>query len=151
MKVTPRNKKFGRYAPGDVFELKDRTAKLLIKMGKLERAEEIPAGDLAVVEPEVTKPEPVLEVVEETAPESAAEPDAVEADASELATESPTPEASALEPEMQQKVLTSAEPAAAPASKRQYQRRDMTAEGGKSAPAKKATKKAVTKRAGKKA
>lgn len=35
MKVTPVSRKFGKYAPGDVFELKDKTAKLLIKVGKL--------------------------------------------------------------------------------------------------------------------
>ena len=42
MKVTPAKKKFGKYSPGDVFELKDRTAKLLIKVGKLREADEVP-------------------------------------------------------------------------------------------------------------
>lgn len=36
MKVTPVSKKFGKYAPGDEFELPDRTAKVLIKIGKLQ-------------------------------------------------------------------------------------------------------------------
>lgn len=36
MKVTPVKKKFGKYAPGDEFELPDRTAKVLIKVGKLQ-------------------------------------------------------------------------------------------------------------------
>lgn len=35
MKVTPLNRKFGKYAPGDVFELPDRAAKVFIKVGKL--------------------------------------------------------------------------------------------------------------------
>jgi hypothetical protein len=36
MKVTPVSRKFGKYAPGDEFELPERTAKLLIKVGKLQ-------------------------------------------------------------------------------------------------------------------
>ena len=35
MKVTPVNKKFGKYSPGDPFDLPDKAAKLLIKVGKL--------------------------------------------------------------------------------------------------------------------
>lgn len=38
MKVTPIGKKFGKYAPGDVFELPDQTAKIFIKLKKLEVA-----------------------------------------------------------------------------------------------------------------
>lgn len=48
MKVTPVSRKFGKYAPGDVFELKDKTAKLLIKVGKLR-------------EPDVTQAAPVYQ------------------------------------------------------------------------------------------
>jgi hypothetical protein len=36
MKVTPINKKFGKYAPGDEFDLPDRIAKVLVKVGKLQ-------------------------------------------------------------------------------------------------------------------
>jgi hypothetical protein len=38
MQVTPINRKLGKYAPGDVFELRDKTAKALIKLGKLAEA-----------------------------------------------------------------------------------------------------------------
>lgn len=37
MKVTPVNKKFGKYAPGDVFDFPDKPAKVFIKIGKLEQ------------------------------------------------------------------------------------------------------------------
>jgi hypothetical protein len=36
MKVTPIGKKFGKYAPGDVFEFPDSPAKVFIKLKKLE-------------------------------------------------------------------------------------------------------------------
>jgi hypothetical protein len=39
MKVTPIKKKFGKYAPGDEFELPDKMAKVFIKVGKLARVE----------------------------------------------------------------------------------------------------------------
>ena len=39
MKVTPISKNFGKYKPGDVFELRDATAKILIKVKKLQAAE----------------------------------------------------------------------------------------------------------------
>ena len=35
MKVTPVGKKFGKYAPGESFDLPDKTAKIFIKLGKL--------------------------------------------------------------------------------------------------------------------
>jgi hypothetical protein len=35
MKVTPVNKKFGKYKPGDEFTLPDKVAKVLIHAGKL--------------------------------------------------------------------------------------------------------------------
>jgi hypothetical protein len=35
MKVTPLNKKFGKHKPGDEFVLPDKTAKVLIAVGKL--------------------------------------------------------------------------------------------------------------------
>lgn len=38
MKVTPVNKKFGKYAPGQVFDFPDAVAKVLIKQGKLQAA-----------------------------------------------------------------------------------------------------------------
>lgn len=61
MKVTPVSRKFGKYAPGDVFELKDKTAKLLIKVGKLR-------------EPDVVHAAPVYE----TRMMQARQPDAVD-------------------------------------------------------------------------
>lgn len=36
MKVTPSKRRFGKYLPGDEFELPDKSAKLLIKVGKLQ-------------------------------------------------------------------------------------------------------------------
>jgi hypothetical protein len=44
MQVTPINRKFGKYAPGDVFELRDKTAKALIKVGKLAEAPAVQAN-----------------------------------------------------------------------------------------------------------
>jgi len=38
MLVTPIGRKFGKHQPGDVFELRDKTANLLIKVGKLAEA-----------------------------------------------------------------------------------------------------------------
>lgn len=38
MKVTPTKKKFGKHLPGDVFELPDKAAKVLIKIGRLAQA-----------------------------------------------------------------------------------------------------------------
>lgn len=72
MKVTPIRKKFGRYAPGDVFELPDRSARLLIKVGKLQAVDEgaeAPAPVEPVVPVEVVasiSPEDVGQVVEQT-------------------------------------------------------------------------------------
>ena len=51
MKVTPIGKKFGKYKPGDVFVLPDRTARVLVKVGKLQ---------------EVTEPAPVAAPVYQT-------------------------------------------------------------------------------------
>ena len=39
MKVTPVNRKFGKYAPGDVFDFPDKQAKVFIKLGKLREVE----------------------------------------------------------------------------------------------------------------
>lgn len=49
MKVTPVRKKFGKYSPGDEFELPDKSARLFIKVGKLEQ----------VIDQKVVVPEPV--------------------------------------------------------------------------------------------
>lgn len=35
MKVTPTTKKFGKYEPGDEFELPDKAARIFIHVGKL--------------------------------------------------------------------------------------------------------------------
>lgn len=42
MKVTPVSKKFGKYRPGEEFELPDRTAKVFIRGGKLRQADSSP-------------------------------------------------------------------------------------------------------------
>ena len=147
MKVTPHTKKFGRYAEVQVIELPDRAAKLLIKVGKLEAA-----GLQSELKPE---PEPEIEL-EASQPEAAdtAEPQAAaveNADQVEPQPElEPEPQAETATPELETAVQTKVmEPAAAPEprAKRQYNRRDMTAEGSKTAPAKKAARKAASKRA----
>jgi len=38
MLVTPAKKSFGKYKPGDVFELRDKAAEAMIKIGKLKQA-----------------------------------------------------------------------------------------------------------------
>lgn len=65
MKVTPLKRKFGKYAPGDVFELKDRPAKLLIRVGKLAAAPDVPfvPAPVPALEPVA---DPVAEEIEET-------------------------------------------------------------------------------------
>ena len=50
MKVTPK-KKFGKYLPGDVFEMSDKVARIYIHKGKLEAVKE------AAIVPEVKEPE----------------------------------------------------------------------------------------------
>ena len=35
MQITPVKKKFGRYSPGEPFDLPDKAAKVLIKLGKV--------------------------------------------------------------------------------------------------------------------
>lgn len=137
MKVTPHKKKFGRYAVGDVFELPDRAAKLLIKVGKLAPAEEQAA---VVVVPEPLQPEtpaPEPEVILES-----------NVDAAESVSDD-EPQAESQEPVVETKVLS---PASEPGSARrgQYERRDMAAKGDRKAPAKKAAKK-VAKKATKRA
>ena len=47
MKVTPVGRKFGKYAPGDVFSLPDKTARLFIKVKKLAQAKD----DAPIVNP----------------------------------------------------------------------------------------------------
>lgn len=39
MKVTPTKKKFGKYAPGHVFDFPDKIAKVFIRAGKLREAD----------------------------------------------------------------------------------------------------------------
>lgn len=43
MKVTPTKKKFGKYAPGEPFDLPDKAAKVFIKIGKLAAVVDAPA------------------------------------------------------------------------------------------------------------
>lgn len=62
MKVTPVKKKFGKYAVGDVFDLKDKQAKLLVKVGILrevvERSAPVYQTRMMQAEPAVTQPAP---------------------------------------------------------------------------------------------
>lgn len=39
MKVTPVGKRFGKYASGEVFDLPDKAARIMIKIGKLKAAD----------------------------------------------------------------------------------------------------------------
>jgi len=39
MKVTPVSKKFGKYRPGEEFELPDKAAKVFVRAGKLRKVE----------------------------------------------------------------------------------------------------------------
>jgi len=41
MKVTPTTKKFGKYQPGDEFELPDKAARIFIHVGKLREVGEL--------------------------------------------------------------------------------------------------------------
>lgn len=41
MKVTPTTKKFGKYEPGDEFELPDKAARIFIHVGKLQEVGEL--------------------------------------------------------------------------------------------------------------
>lgn len=42
MKVTPVSKKFGKYRPGDEFDLPDRAAKVFVRAGRLKKVESAP-------------------------------------------------------------------------------------------------------------
>lgn len=42
MKVTPVDKKFGKYLPGEVFTFPDKPARVFIKLGKLREADDVP-------------------------------------------------------------------------------------------------------------
>jgi hypothetical protein len=77
MQVTPVNRKFGKHAPGDVFELRDKTAKVLIKIGKLAHAgyltrdmrAEHPQAPTVIIEVRQTAvADPVVEDASEEAP-----------------------------------------------------------------------------------
>lgn len=76
MQVTPKNRKFGKHEVGEVFELRDKTAKILIKVGKL-----APAGyltrDLRAEHPRA--PAIVVEPVTVVADTAIAEPTTDEA------------------------------------------------------------------------
>ena len=72
MQVTPVGKKFGRYAPGDAFALKDAVAKVFIKKGRLAEAKEpAPVKSQSYITRDM-RPAPVAYV--------APEPEAVEAE-----------------------------------------------------------------------
>lgn len=63
MKVTPVKKKFGRYKPGDVFEMPDRSARVFVRVGHLREV----AAVVAEPEPAAALPKPeVVEVSEVT-------------------------------------------------------------------------------------
>lgn len=52
MKVTPVNKKFGKYVPGDVFDFPDKPAKVFIKLGKLEQVNSAPTYQTRMMQAE---------------------------------------------------------------------------------------------------
>jgi len=52
MKVTPVNKKFGKYSPGEAFDLPDKTAKIFVKLGKLAKVDVVDSQE----EPEQDNP-----------------------------------------------------------------------------------------------
>lgn len=60
MKVTPVSRKFGKYAPGDVFTspFSPKMTKVLIKLGKLEEAKD-PASAAPVYQTRMMQAEPV--------------------------------------------------------------------------------------------
>lgn len=59
MKVTPLKKKFGKYAPGDEFDLPDAAARLFIKAGKLVQVQ----AEAPVYQTRMMQAEPVAPVV----------------------------------------------------------------------------------------
>lgn len=48
MKVTPVGRKFNQYKVGDVFDVPDKVAKVLIKLGKLREANEVPVVSVEI-------------------------------------------------------------------------------------------------------
>lgn len=70
MKVTPVSRKFGKYAPGDVFTspFSPKMTKVLIKLGKLEEAKEpapAPVYQTRMMQAEVARTVPTPAVAEE--------------------------------------------------------------------------------------
>lgn len=74
MKVTPIGKKFGKYKPGEEFELPDKTAKVFVKIGKLQKVEPKYQTRMMTAEaPAIpARVEPAAEVAPESAPEDPA-------------------------------------------------------------------------------
>lgn len=64
MKVTPIGKKFGKYKPGDVFVLPDRTARVLVKVGKLQEVTAPNPAAVPTYQTRMLQAEPVAPVVE---------------------------------------------------------------------------------------
>lgn len=113
MKVTPIGRKFGKYSPGEEFEMSDKTAKIFIKAKKLKQ----------VVADEAGQPQaPAVESAPLAAPESQ-EPALVETQ-EEAVDEAVTDEANPA-PEADVAVATEQQPAIP--ARRQYRRRDMQA------------------------
>lgn len=54
MKVTPVEKKFGKYRPGDEFELPDKAAQIFIRVGKLREVTAVVAEPEIHAEPEIS-------------------------------------------------------------------------------------------------
>lgn len=79
MNVTPINRKFGKYMPGETFTLPDKAARLFIKVGKLRQVDEAPAANTyqtrmmqaAPVAPAIVIAEPIADAVETSEPEAA--------------------------------------------------------------------------------
>jgi hypothetical protein len=82
MRVTPTKKKFGKYMPGDEFDLPDKAAKVFVKIGKLKRvknpgyltrmmtAEPVVANEVADVADNAVVDDPVTETDDETTEEA---------------------------------------------------------------------------------
>lgn len=68
MKVTPIRKKFGKYQPGDEFDLPDKAAKLFIKVGKLQQVNAaVPTYQTRMMQAEPAAPVVATPAVEQAA------------------------------------------------------------------------------------
>lgn len=70
MKVTPVSKKFGKYKPGEEFELPDKAAKVFVRAGKLRKVEAVTGYQTRMMSAAapVQAPDPQQEAAAEDAP-----------------------------------------------------------------------------------